>query len=1185
MPVPPVRTVLAAALALALGAAASSATAISMVIASPPAVDAIDAARGNPNLLILRAGVFDPALQELDVRDVGAAPMSASAYAIVQFQPGELAQRKTLAARGVEFLGYVPNNAYYVRLNNLPLTEVTHLPGVRWAGAFTPAMKLDPTLWPSRRIDSTARQADGNYEIQIDAFVGESSAHISAALEKSVPGVQITQRSERADSAQYVRAAVGVSQFDALLRAATAIEGVAFVSPWLQPHPMNSAAIGAIQGDSTTTCAGSGPVCGPTPLWDHELFGSGQIVAIADTGTDANEAWFTALNKGGTTHTAVTVADNPAPTPPAIGTLYTDNKILAYWVQPGATAYDNNATCPGSPSSSSWHGTHTSGTLVGDASGTFGANTYVASTPTSAGHDLADGMAPNAQLIQQDIGNDSSGCLQINDLRGTLEQAVAGGAHIHSDSWGSADAGAYAGDDNNVDYATNTLEDLLFVVAAGNDGPTATSIGSPGNAKNALTVGALGHGGSTAIAGFSSRGPTADGRQKPDIMAPGSSTISAAGDSSTNATAEAPLSKSLSGTSMATPTVAGNALLMRQFFADGFYPRGAKTAADTYNASGMAMKAVLLNGTDVLQPTGWPNNNIGWGRAWLDGNLWFATTLTGGNDSRRTRLFERTNAAGLETGDSNAYTLVNVQAGTELRVTLTWFDPEAVPGAASTLVNNLDLEVENPGAVTFLGNHFSAGVSTPGGTADAKNTVEQVRLTAPVAGSYTLRVKGTLVPGSGRAETDRQGYALVASGAFGLPDQAAFAAPTSLAVASNDAGGVKIGFSAAAGAQGFQLYRANGTCATANAGNFRLVASAAASPLTDDRSQGGFDYAYKVRGIGNDVEGDASACIDVVSADTCTLQPNFDTASLAADGSNASCSVDLSWTPAQASCPASTGITYSVQRDTDPYFINPQTIAANLATASYADLGVVDGTPYYYRVDATDSFGNLSPVSQIRNVTPSGVDGPDPSNYLDNIDDHTYVTMEAPWRITNTSASDGIFSYHNAPDGQNYADLICASITTPTLTLGSATTLDFMAKYDMEFQWDGVVQEISTNGGATWNDLPPTGGYPSSFAQTTNPPINACGYAASHGAFNGVTTTSSNANPNNGTATAVFKPFATDLAAFAGQVVQIRWRMSSDPGASFIGFFLDQVHIGNAPIDLIFRNGFEAGQSGNYTCH
>jgi hypothetical protein len=110
-----------------------------------------------------------------------------------------------------------------------------------------------------------------------------------------------------------------------------------------------------------------------------------------------------------------------------------------------------------------------------------------------------------------------------------------------------------------------------------------------------------------------------------------------------------------------------------------------------------------------------------------------------------------------------------------------------------------------------------------------------------------------------------------------------------------------------------------------------------------------------------------------------------------------------------------------------------------------------------------------------------------------------------------------------------------------------------------------VVQEISTDGGNTWNDLPPTGGYPSSFAQTTNPPVNACGYAASHGAFNGVTTAGSNADPNNGGATAVFKPFTTSLASYAGQNVQIRWRFSSDPAAGFAGFFLDQVQITGAP--------------------
>ena len=125
--------------------------------------------------------------------------------------------------------------------------------------------------------------------------------------------------------------------------------------------------------------------------------------------------------------------------------------------------------------------------------------------------------------------------------------------------------------------------------------------------------------------------------------------------------------------------------------------------------------------------------------------------MPNGDDSRRMRMFERTNAAGLETGDVNEYTIANVAAGVEFRATLTWFDPAAALGAASTLVNDLDLEVVDPNSATYLGNHFACGVSTTGGTADNTNTVEMVRFTAPVAGSYTIRVKGTNVPGDGSA--------------------------------------------------------------------------------------------------------------------------------------------------------------------------------------------------------------------------------------------------------------------------------------------------------------------------------------------------------------------------------------------------------------------------------------------------
>jgi hypothetical protein len=558
------------------------------------------------------------------------------------------------------------------------------------------------------------------------------------------------------------------------------------------------------------------------------------------------------------------------------------------------------------------------------------------------------------------------------------------------------------------------------------------------------------------------------------------------------------------------------------------------------------------------------------------------------------RLFERTNAAGLETGDMNEYTIASVGAGVEFRATLTWFDPPAALGAASTLINNLDLEVVGPDSTVYLGNHLTGGVSTPGGAADAKNTVEQVRFTAPAAGSYTIRVKGTDVPGDGSPESDRQGYAVAVSGAFGLPDPTPFPAPTGVSVASNDTSGVAVAFTPAAGAQNFQLYRANGTCATANPGDFRLVASGNASPVVDDRSEGGFSYAYEVRGIQNDVEGEVSGCVDVVSEDTCTLSPAFDTSSLSADAFNSTCSADLSWTAASATCPTATGVTYAVQRDTDPYFGNPETIASNLTDASLSDTGVTDGMPYYYQVVATDSLGNAAPPTKVLNVTPAGADGPNPATFFDDVDTHTYLAMETPWRITNSEAADGVFSYHNAGDGQNYGDLTCAAITMPALTIPAGATMNFEAMYNLEFEWDGVVQEISTDGGATWSDLPPDGGYPSSFAQTGDPPANACGYDASHGAFNGVSTTASNADPDNAGATAVFKPFATDLSGYAGQSVTIRWVFSSDPASNFAGFYLDAIHIEAPTVDEIFADGFDGAtprpggggvNGGDYMCH
>jgi MYXO-CTERM domain-containing protein len=394
--------------------------------------------------------------------------------------------------------------------------------------------------------------------------------------------------------------------------------------------------------------------------------------------------------------------------------------------------------------------------------------------PNAAGSQDANGylyglgIAPGVHLRASRVF-DTAGKWNVGTATTTQIVAAArsDGALINSNSWGSTANGAYTVDCQEYDSlvrdadgdASNGLQPIAVFFSAGNEGASgATTIDAPGTAKNVITVGASENYRSTGLpycngagcncvrdadadnakglAYFSSRGPTTDGRRKPDIVAPGTN-IQGASTTYSKATGNGvcvryfPAGQTRyalsSGTSHSCPAAAGMGALVHSWYLDSFAAAPSPAMVKAILAGHSADMVGGANGAGGSLGN-IPDQLQGWGR--LEMSRLFTT-------ADRT-VSDQTTILG-SNGDTFTSPPLAIRDQTQrVKVVLAWTDaPGAVTGNA--YANDLDLLV-TVGTTQYRGNVFSGGVSTTGGSYDRVNNLEAVHFDPAGATNFTVQV-------------------------------------------------------------------------------------------------------------------------------------------------------------------------------------------------------------------------------------------------------------------------------------------------------------------------------------------------------------------------------------------------------------------------------------------------------------
>jgi hypothetical protein len=568
-------------------------------------------------------------------------------------------------------------------------------------------------------------------------------------------------------------------------------------------------------------------------------------------------------------------------------------------------------------------------------------------------------------------GFDQSACGGTDT--GVIKSIQDNGALINTNSWGcSGCAGSY--DDSSQAYDVGVRDadltepgnqQMIMVFSAGNSGPSAGSVGTPGNGKNVITVGAsenqrpsdedgawtdgclVGPSGADDamdVISFSSRGPSPGSRVKPEVIAPGTHIQGTAStNSSYNGSGVCDMYRpsgqtkfaASSGTSHSTPAVAGALSLVYRWMEDTFAMTSPSPAL---------MKAYLiahptyLTGVDANDTL--PSNSQGYGMP----------NMAELFDDEDKYLLDQT-----VTFDNSGETWTWVGAVADnskpVRIVLAYTD---APGAIGTSpqVNDLNLAADID-SITYLGNVFSGQWSVTGGSADPFNNYEAVFLPPGTDGAIEITVTGFNIGGDGVPNTGDgtdQDFALVCYNCAQTPTFSITVTPTSLNVCAPNDAVYNVDIASILGFADPVSLSAGGNPAGTTVGfSVNPVTPPGSSTMTIGDTGSAAAGSYSIDVTATSTPGLKTSTVDLNLYDVVPSAPGLLTP---ADGA-----IDVSFKPAYSWTAAPQAASYLLEVATDAGFTNIVYTASETGTGHSAATPLSAATTYYWRITAGNVCG------------------------------------------------------------------------------------------------------------------------------------------------------------------------------------------------------------------------------------